>query len=205
MAEYYMFNKPGGCITARRDERHKTVMDYFPDEKRDVLFPVGRLDKDTEGFLLVTDDGTLAFDLMKPEHEVPKTYFFWVLGVPSEDKMREIEAGVHIYKNSSFETSPAKITLTETKALKDIVHLLSGNDVKLSNRRAELEISSGCITITEGKKHQVKRMLRYAGCRVLYLKRLKIAELSLDSSLMPGEYRPLSEGELELLRKSIKY
>ena len=71
MKEYYMFHKPRGCITARRDARHATVMDYFPEDKRDELFPVGRLDKDTEGFLLVTNDGALAYNLMMPEREVP--------------------------------------------------------------------------------------------------------------------------------------
>ena len=91
MMEYYMFNKPSGCITARRDERHKTVMDYFPEEKRDLIFPVGRLDKDTEGFLLVTNDGQLFHELMMPERKVSKTYFFWAKGTITEDKISELD------------------------------------------------------------------------------------------------------------------
>ena len=98
MSEYYMFHKPRGCVTARRDERHKTVMDYFPPEKRDVLFPVGRLDKDTEGLLLVTDDGVLCYHLLMPENEVSKTYFFWAQGLLTEEKCREVEGGVKIYQ-----------------------------------------------------------------------------------------------------------
>lgn len=201
MAEYYMFNKPRGCVTARRDERHKTVMDYFPEEKRDIIFPVGRLDKDTEGFLLVTDDGNLCFDLMKPEHEVPKTYFFWAQGTLSEEKIAELENGVSIYKNRDFETAPAKITLSKSATLADIKDLLVGDDIKVSNRRGMLPVISGYITITEGKKHQVKRMLRYAKCRIVYLKRVRIGGVELDPSLPCGKYRPLTQSEIELLRE----
>ena len=86
--EYYLLNKPSGCITARRDPRHKTVMDLFPEEKRDLLFPVGRLDRDTEGLLLVTDDGVLCARLLSPENGIEKTYFFYALGTLTEDKIR---------------------------------------------------------------------------------------------------------------------
>lgn len=199
MLEYYMFHKPRGCVTARRDERHKTVMDYFPEEKRDVLFPVGRLDKDTEGFLIVTNDGNLCFELMKPEHEVPKMYFFWAQGILTEDNIRELESGVSIYKNK--ETAPAKITIEKTANLRDIKELLTGNDTKISNRRGDLPVVCGYITITEGKKHQVKRMIGYAGCRVVYLKRVKIGGVMLDEALPIGQYRALRSDELELLNK----
>ncbi len=203
MAEYYMFNKPRGCITARRDSRQKTVMDYFPEEKRDVLFPVGRLDKDTEGFILITDDGKLCFDLMSPENLIPKTYFFWVQGVLSDDKIRELQSGINIYKNSPYETSPAKIKVDRVGVLREIENLLIGDDIKLSNKRGELPITSGYITITEGKKHQVKRMLRYAGCRVVYLKRVSIGEIGLDETLELGTYRELSQDEVKKLNKKI--
>lgn len=199
MKEYYMFHKPRGCITARRDARHKTVMDYFPEEKRDVLFPVGRLDKDTEGFLIITNDGRLSFDIMNPEREVPKTYFFWALGEPCEEKLREIEKGVRVYSNREESTSPAKVTVLEKACLKDIVGYLDYEDTKTSLRRGAMPVFSGTITITEGKKHQVKRMLRFAGNRVLYLKRLEISRLELDPRLLPGEYRPITEQELSLL------
>ena len=199
MLEYYMFHKPRGCISARRDERHKTVMDYFPEDKRDTLFHVGRLDKDTEGFLIITNDGKLCYDLMKPEKEVPKTYFFWVQGILSEKSIKELEGGVSIFSNSEAETAPAKITVEDTATLRDIKYLLCGSDTRVSNRRGHLPVTSGYITITEGKKHQVKRMLRYAGCRVIYLKRLKIGNVELDPTLDVGEYRPITEHELKIL------
>ena len=198
--EYYMLHKPRGCITARRDARHKTVMDIFPEEKRDLLFPVGRLDKDTEGLLIVTNDGMLSFGLMNPAHKVSKTYFFWALGEPSKEKLYELERGVRIYAGNEDVTSPATVCVLETATLFDISDLLDYEDTKISKRRGELPVYSGTITITEGKKHQVKRMIRYAGNRVLYLKRLSISGLTLDPELCPGEYRPLTDEELSLLR-----
>jgi len=194
-----MFHKPGGCITARRDARHKTVMDYFPKETRDVLFPVGRLDKDTEGLLLITDDGVFNYNLLTPERKVPKTYFFRVLGTLTDEEIGNIERGVKIYKNRDFETSPAKIMLEGISTLGEIREYLSAEDLKLSQRKPNLPVTSGYITITEGKKHQVKRMLRSVGCRVVYLKRTKIGSLSLDENLPKGEYRPLSSEEISLL------
>ena len=194
-----MFHKPGGCITARRDARHKTVMDYFPKETRDVLFPVGRLDKDTEGLLLITDDGVFNYNLLTPEREVAKTYFFRVLGTLTEEEIGNIEHGVKIYKNRDFETSPAKITLEGISTLGEIREYLSAEDLKLSQRKPNLPVTNGYITITEGKKHQVKRMLRSVGCRVVYLKRTKIGSLSLDENLPKGQYRPLSREEISLL------
>ena len=200
MHSYYMFHKPRGCITARRDARHATVMDYFPEERRDELFPVGRLDKDTEGFLLVTDDGDLCFELMSPENEIPKTYFFWALGTLREEKIKEIESGISIYKGRDFETAPAKIHISHTATLADIKPLLSDEDAKMSRKRGEMQVTAAYITITEGKKHQVKRMVRYAGCRVLYLKRVKIGNLALDEDLPRGEYRALSSSDLNLIK-----
>ena len=154
-----MFHKPRGCITARRDARHATVMDYFPEERRDELFPVGRLDKDTEGFLLVTDDGDLCFELMSPENEIPKTYFFWALGTLREEKIKEIESGISIYKGRDFETAPAKIHISHTATLADIKPLLSDEDAKMSRKRGEMQVTAAYITITEGKYHQIKQML----------------------------------------------
>ena len=200
MSEYYMLHKPRGCVTARRDDRHKTVMDYFPEEKRDILFPVGRLDRDTEGLLLVTDDGALCYDLLMPEKHVTKTYFFWAQGILSEEKIREIEGGVNIYRNCEEPTAPAEITITGQSTMRAIKDLLCEDDSKVSNRRGDLPVTSGIIRITEGKKHQVKRMIRYGGCRVVYLKRLAMGSLALDESLAPGEYRPLTEDEVTALK-----
>ncbi|MBR2466106.1 MAG: pseudouridine synthase [Clostridia bacterium] len=201
MAEYYMFNKPVGCITARRDERHKTVMDYFPEEKRDVLFPVGRLDGDTEGFLLVTDDGELCYKLLRPEHHIPKTYFFIATGALGDEKIALLEGGVKIYKNSDLITSPAKIEDVRALTYKDIAEHLPEKERRMSERRASLPAVSAFITITEGKKHQVRRMLRHVGCKIVYLKRVKMGELSLDAGLPLGKYRSLTAEELEILRR----
>ncbi len=195
-----MFNKPSGCITARRDERHKTVMDYFPEEKRDLLFPVGRLDKDTEGFLLVTNDGMLFHELMIPERKVSKTYFFWAKGTISDDKIGELESGAAIYPDKTELTAPATLKILERRTLIEVKHLLSEEDSKLTRKKGETPVFSGLLTITEGKKHQVKRMLQYAQCKVVYLKRVAIGGLSLDESLPLGEYRALTGEEVLKLK-----
>lgn len=200
MHEYYMFNKPAGCVTARRDERHKTVMDYFPNEKRDVLFPVGRLDRDTEGFLIVTDDGELCFNILSPAHHISKTYFFIATGELTDAETEKIEGGVQIYKNSDFVTAPAKIRVAERLTFRDIARYLPNGERPMSERRAAQPAVSGYITVTEGKKHQVRRMIRHVGCKVVFLKRVKIGELYLDESLSPGEYRSLTEKEIALLK-----
>ena len=202
MSEYYMFSKPGGCITARRDPRHKTVMDYFPDAKKDTLFPIGRLDKDTEGLLIVTDDGMLFHDLMLPEKKVSKTYFFWAKGEISEEKISELESGAAIYPDKSLLTAPATLRILERKTLFDVKHLLSEEDVKLTRKKGALLVFSGLLTITEGKKHQVKRMLKFAGCPILYLKRVAIGGLKLDESLSVGSYRELTSEELSILKRN---
>ena len=117
-----------------------------------------------------------------------------------EEKLSELERGVKIYAGRDDVTSPATVRVLERATLLDISHLLDYEDSKMSKRRGELPVYSGTITITEGKKHQVKRMIRYAGNRVLYLKRLSIAGLTLDPELRAGEYRALTEEELTLLR-----
>ena len=203
MAEYYMFNKPVGCISARCDARHKTVMDYFPEEKRNIIFPVGRLDKDTEGFLIVTDDGALCHKLMSPESHIAKTYFFYAIckdgHVFSGEDIKAVESGVRIYKNKDTVTAPSNVNIVGTGVLGDIKGLLCGKDVKLSERRGNMQTVSGFVTVTEGKKHQVRRMIGYLGARVVYLKRVSIGGVELDGSLVPGEYRKLTECELNIL------
>ena len=197
--EYYMLNKPSGCITARRDPRHKTVMDLFPEEKRDQLFPVGRLDRDTEGLLIVTDDGALCAHLLSPENKVPKTYFFYALGTLTEEKHREIEQGIKLYPTRDERSAPATLTLADPTTLGAIKHLLSPQDLKRANRRPNTPVISGTVTVTEGKKHEVKRLLLYADCRIVYLKRLSMGVLSLDPQLPRGSYRPLNADELSSL------
>jgi len=194
-----MLNKPRGVITARRDARHKTVMDLFDEEKRNVLFPVGRLDKDTEGLLIVTDDGALPIKLMMPQQHVPKKYFFWAKGSITPEQITEIEGGVSVFVGSDAISAPSSIEVLCTSTLGKIAHLLSDIDKKRMDRRKDTPVFSGYVTVTEGKKHQVKRMLGYAGCRVVYLKRVGIGNLLLDENLSQGDYRPLTEAELLLL------
>ena len=201
MFVYYMFNKPAGCITARRDPRHKTVMDYFPEELRDRLFPVGRLDKDTEGLLLVTDDGMFNFNLLSPQFGKKKTYFFYAMGVPDDKKLSELSVGVKVYSARDDLTAPADVKITERTNLRGIKEYLSVNDESLATKKGDQPVVGGYITITEGKKHQVKRMIRYTGAKVLYLKRVSISGIELDESLAKGEYRPLKEKELAILKK----
>lgn len=199
MLSSIIFNKPKGCVSARRDERHKTVMDYFPEEYREKYFIIGRLDKDTEGLLILTEDGKLSHKLTSPESKIEKTYFFWAHGIPDENKLRELENGVKIYKNRDSLTEKAEIKLCETRTLKEIIHLISTDSAKLMNKYKDTPVVSGIIKITEGKKHQVKRMIRYTGAKVVYLERVAIGSLKLDSSLKRGDYRPLTEEELKLL------
>lgn len=197
---YYMLHKPGGCITARQDARHPTVMACFPPALRDGIFPVGRLDKDTEGFLLLTDDGELCYRLMDPAHRVEKTYFFWAMGTLTEDKRQQLEAGVPIFADGRL-TAPARVTVTESATLLDICALTGESAARLrESRRGTMPVCSGCITVTEGKKHQVKRMLGAVGLRVVYLRRLSIGGVTLDPTLPRGAYRPLTEDELVTLR-----
>lgn len=176
---YLMLHKPAGCVTATEDRRDKTVMDYLPDNLRRGLSPVGRLDKDTEGLLLITDDGALNHSLLAPGRHVPKTYYARIHGIVTESDITAFKNGLDIGEKKM--TAPA--------ALK-ILHIAENE-----------QTSEILVTITEGKFHQVKRMFEALGCRVMFLKRLSMGSLKLDPELKPGEYRPLTEEELELLGK----
>ena len=174
--EYYLFHKPAGCVSATEDKIHKTVMDYLTDTLRDDLFPVGRLDIDTEGLLLITNDGALAHELLSPAHHVKKTYYARVEGRVTEEDARLFQQGVDIGEEKL--TKPAELVI-----------LTSGEE-------SEIE-----LTITEGKFHQVKRMFQAVGKEVVYLKRLSMGPLTLPETLLPGEYRALTQEELMLLQK----
>ena len=196
MKRYYMLNKPRGLVSACTDARCPTVLSCFPEEEREGLFHVGRLDKDTEGLLLVTDDGDLCYRLMKPEYKVEKTYYFIALGALTEEQSRQMESGVSIYNDKDELTRPARLTVLATGKRRDIPHLLSYDELKRNDRRADFPTLTGMLTITEGKKHQVRRMLKAFGCHIVYLKRLSIGQITLDESLGLGEYRPLTPREL---------
>lgn len=193
---YFMFHKPAGCITARKDERHQTVMDYFDASLQAVLFPVGRLDKDTEGLLLLTNDGDFDYQLMNPKHHVEKTYYFWALGSISEEEKQTLEQGISIGAEDGL-TMEAKLVLDQSGFHDEFAKEIHGAEVSIDPKRYRKPVVSGYLTITEGKKHQVKRMLRAIGCYVIYLKRISIGGLRLDETLKPGEYRELTVDEMK--------
>lgn len=173
---YLMLNKPQGVISATEDLVERTVIDlldqeYIPFE----VFPVGRLDKDTEGLLILTNDGKMAHELLSPRKHVPKTYYADIEGVVTEEDIEAFSKGVKL--DDGYETLPA-----------DLVILQSG------------ELSRIELTIYEGKFHQVKRMFLAVGKKVKYLKRIKMGNLSLDPHLSLGESRELTEEELSLLK-----
>ncbi|MBQ4071266.1 MAG: pseudouridine synthase [Clostridia bacterium] len=196
---YYMLNKPSGTLTACSDPRHKTVMDLFPEEERCGLFPVGRLDKDTEGLLLITDDGALCASLLNPECHVEKTYLFYAVGALDEGMRARIEEGIKLYPTREVYSRPATLTVEGSTTLSAIREKLSPDDLRRANRRPDTPVFCGRVSVTEGKKHQVKRMLLYGGCRIVYLKRVSMGALTLDPTLPVGEYRPLTEAELHTL------
>ena len=198
---YYMFNKPKGCVTARRDARHRTVMDYFPECDRDILFPVGRLDRDTVGFLLVTDDGALCTRLMRPESHIEKTYFFVAKGEMTDENVLTLEDGIDISVRKMAKTLPAELEIIERTTLGKVASYLDDANRKIALSRPDLPAFVGRLTITEGKKHQVKRMIRHFGAKVVYLRRVTLGEVPLDESLAEGEYRELTLDELAALKR----
>ncbi|MDR7073850.1 pseudouridine synthase [Fictibacillus barbaricus] len=173
---YLMMNKPQGVISATEDSRHKTVIDLLD---LDVLafepFPVGRLDKDTEGLLVLTNDGQLSHTLLSPKKHVPKTYFAKINGSVPVSAHEQFKAGIEL--EDGYVTKPAKL-----EVIKD-----------------DSEESEVLLTITEGKFHQVKRMFEAVDRTVVYLQRLQMGNLKLDETLPLGSYRELSEEELDLL------
>ena len=168
--EYYMLNKPAGVISATTDKKEKTVLDLIGEKQRKDLFPVGRLDKDTEGLLLITNDGELAHRLLSPKKHVDKVYYVRVQGELAEEDIRRLAEGIDIGEEKL--TLPARLV------------------IRKSGQFSEAE-----ITIQEGKFHQVKRMFHALGKEVVYLKRLSMGTLVLDGNLKPGEYRKLTKEE----------
>ena len=172
---YLMMNKPQGVLSATEDKRDKTVIDLL-DAEYSIFepFPVGRLDKDTEGFLLLTNDGKLAHNLLSPKKGVPKTYYAHIEGVVTEEDGERFAEGVIL--DDGYVTKPGQLAILKSADISEIE-----------------------LTITEGKFHQVKRMFEAVGKQVVYLKRLSMGPLSLDENLALGTYRELTEEELELL------
>ncbi|MDQ0176898.1 pseudouridine synthase [Bacillus chungangensis] len=174
---YLMMNKPQGVISATEDLRDQTVIDLLAIEDTVLKpFPVGRLDKDTEGLLLLTNDGLLSHQLLSPKKHVPKTYYAVVKGEVTAQDILTFKNGVTL--DDGYQTKPA------------ILNILK------SGLRSEIE-----LTITEGKFHQVKRMFAAVGKKVVYLKRVSMGPLYLDDDLALGEYRELTEAEVTLLKE----
>lgn len=173
---YLMMNKPKGVVSATEDNYDKTVIDLLKDEDKFYEpFPVGRLDKDTEGLLLLTNNGLLAHDLLSPKKHVDKTYYAEVEEEVSEDDIKAFAEGV-VLTNENYKTLPAKLEIIDAG------------------------YPSSCyVTIKEGKFHQVKRMFNAVNNEVVYLKRLSMGPIKLDESLKLGEYRHLTEEELKLI------
>lgn len=201
--QYYMFNKPRGCVTARTDGLHKTVMDYFPEELRCTLHPVGRLDLDTEGLLLITDDGMFDHRLMEPEFHIEKTYFFYAFGRLDYTAVKAFEQGVIIQKNGR-PTRPARLNILNYTAVADIAEYLPAEKREGYMKNPKGEVTAAELTITEGRNHQVKLMVKSARCTVAYLKRISVGGVTLDNNLAAGEYRPLTADELKMLTQRTK-
>ncbi|WP_461200968.1 pseudouridine synthase [Anoxybacillus sp. TBDG-1] len=177
---YLMMNKPKGVISATEDPVEETVVDLLQEEDRIFdPFPVGRLDKDTEGLLLLTNDGQLAHQLLSPKKHVPKTYEAIIDGEVTEADVAAFQRGVVL--DDGYETKPAELVIIRSGLRSDVR-----------------------ITITEGKFHQIKRMFQAVGKRVVYLKRIQMGMISLDETLEPGEYRELTDEEIILLKGADK-
>lgn len=177
---YLMMNKSQGILSATEDLKEKTVIDLLSEEHRHFKpFPVGRLDKDTEGFLLISNNGKLAHNLLAPKKNVPKTYYAHIDGVVTEADIDAFSKGVTL--DDGYETKPG--------ALK----------ILTSATTSEIE-----LTITEGKFHQVKRMFEAVDKKVVYLKRLSMGPLQLDETIPLGHYRELTEDELQLLENLVE-
>ncbi|MFJ7971007.1 pseudouridine synthase [Psychrobacillus sp. NPDC096389] len=174
---YLMLNKPAGVVSATEDTRDKTVIDLLDNDVQHFNpYPVGRLDKDTVGLLLLTNDGALTHRLLSPNKDVPKVYFAKVQGIVDESDIEAFKQGVIL--DDGYHTKPGIL------------------DILKSGPISEIE-----LTITEGKFHQVKRMFESVGKKVVYLKRLSMGTLKLDDSLSEGTYRELTAEELEQLQQ----
>ena len=177
--EYYMLNKPAGVLSASRDRKEKTVLDLIAEHSRKDLFPVGRLDKDTEGLLLITNDGALAHELLHPKKHVNKTYFARLTGPVTPQMVQAFAEGMDIGDETL--TRPGELRILK------------------NGPQAETE-----ITISEGRFHQIKRMAKAAGTEVLYLKRLCMGPLCLDPALACGAYRSLTQEEKTALQRLVR-
>ena len=192
MYHYYLFHKPFGCVTARRDERYPTVMDWFRALDNPDLSPVGRLDRETEGLLLITDDGMFNRALTRPEFHKEKVYEFLVLGDLTEEKRQALETGV-LMNGEDTPTAPARITVTGKSTLGAVLPALYP-EIQEKSRHNPMDrpVTFGSITITEGRNRQIRRMMKTQRLLVLALKRVKMGDFALPEGLKPGEWVEIS-------------
>ncbi|NMB95120.1 MAG: rRNA pseudouridine synthase [Clostridiaceae bacterium] len=177
---YIMMNKPAGVISATFDDKLKTVIDLLPDKYKTFNpFPVGRLDMDTEGLLIITNDGELAHMLLSPKKRVPKTYYALIDGMATEKDVSDFNEGIIL--DDGYKTLPAQLKI------------LKQGDI------SEVEIQ-----IFEGKFHQIKRMFEAVGKRVRYLRRISMGNIELDGNLKTGEFRELNKEEINMLYKDVR-
>ncbi len=220
--QYYMLHKPAGVLSASEDRRQTTVVDLINlnDELvRKDLFPVGRLDKDTEGLLIITNDGPLAHQLLVPKHHIDKTYYAIVTGTITEDDQRAFTRGIRY--DEKLTALPATLRVLSTgKTVADLRHELGFTATSERLLRTRLAgpafigaeepaditddtlVSEVEIPIREGKFHQIKKMVKAlpGGKEILYLRRISMGALRLDPALAPGEFRKLSESEVRILK-----
>lgn len=231
--EYFILNKPAGIISAAEDRKEKTVVDLIQDKKRRDLFPVGRLDRDTEGLLIITNDGKMANRLLKPGKHVDKTYYAIVKGSLDKSLIKKFKDGIDIgdetltkeadlvivdsdpdILNESGRIDADRIDVDKAEAGRintdrldvdraylDAVHYFEKKGLVLENHLlGDKKVTEVVVTIREGRFHQVKRMFEAVGSEVYYLKRISMGLLKLPDDLLVGQYRKLTDEELELLR-----
>lgn len=197
--EYYMLNKPAGIITATEDRRQKTVLDLFEEGRRKDLSPVGRLDKDTVGLLLITNDGELHHRLLSPKKHVDKEYYARIDGKVDDKDIEKFAAGIVI--DETLTALPANLIVDGYRE-----SALPADFVDLENSHApQSELAKGVseirVVVQEGKFHQIKRMFHAIGKEVIYLKRIRMGSLILDEHLSEGKYRKLTAEEIALLKR----
>ena len=175
--KYYLLNKPRGYITATCDSHLPTVIDLFKKENVEGLYPIGRLDRDTEGLLIITNNGPLGFRLLNPLQHIEKEYYVEVNGPLDNSCIQRFHDGIMFHDGTICK--PAKLSILESSP----------------------SFSKSTVTISEGKFHQIKKMFLCIGVKVTFLKRIRFGEFVLDSSLAPGEYRPLNFSELQILKQ----
>lgn len=189
---YYLFHKPAGCVTAKQDNLHKTVMDYFPEDIPKDVAPVGRLDLDTEGLLLLTNDGALTHHLLSPTHHIPKTYFAILDKEVPAVAVEQFKNGVDIGDDNPC--LPAELDILSQEEINKLLNATEYSSNKELNTMDN--VYGATLTLHEGRFHQVKRMFEAVGCTVVYLKRLSMGSLVLGD-LAKGEYQKLTEKEIE--------